>query len=154
MERQLNTASIPIIRYYDHLRFVYEFESRMRELRGAAEGGESQDQEYQQPNPVQPAAPGESRQSPGRNDGGSRANPPQLSGSPALGPASGPPTDFVETSLKLQNRSFTPAATTSRWGPGSAHSGGSSPQRPSAVVGGPGSAMAFGKGAQYGLRKS
>ncbi len=139
MERQLNTASIPIIRYCDNLRFVDEIESRMREMRGAAEG-ESRNREYQQPNQSQPAAPGESRQNPGRDDGGSRAHPPQLSCSLALSPASGAPTDFVETSLKFENRS--------------AHSGGSSLQRPSAVVGGPGSAMAFGKRAQYGLRKS
>ena len=33
MERRLTMASTPIIRYYDHLRFVYEVESRMRELR-------------------------------------------------------------------------------------------------------------------------
>ncbi len=33
MERQFTTASTPIIRYYDHLRFVYEVQSRMRELR-------------------------------------------------------------------------------------------------------------------------
>ncbi len=125
MERQLNTASIPIVRYYDHLRFVYEIESRMRELRGDAEG-ENPNQEYQQPNQPQPAAPGESRQTPGYHNGGSRAEPPQLSGSPASGSASGAPTDFVETSLKFQDR---PAL-----------SGGS--------------ATVFGKGAQYGLRKS
>ena len=33
MERRLTTASVPIVRYYDHLRFVYEVESSMRELR-------------------------------------------------------------------------------------------------------------------------
>ena len=33
MERRMMTASVPIVRYYDHLRFVYEVESRMRELR-------------------------------------------------------------------------------------------------------------------------
>ena len=32
------TASVPIVRYYDHLRFVYEVESRMRELRRSTEG--------------------------------------------------------------------------------------------------------------------
>ena len=30
MERQLMMASVPIVRYYDHLRFVYEVESRVR----------------------------------------------------------------------------------------------------------------------------
>ena len=38
MERQLTMASVPIVRYYDHLRFVYEVESRVRELRGKGEG--------------------------------------------------------------------------------------------------------------------
>ncbi len=38
MERQLTMASVPIVRYYDHLRFVYEVESRVRELRGQSEG--------------------------------------------------------------------------------------------------------------------
>jgi hypothetical protein len=33
VERRLTMASTPIIRYYDHLRLVYEVESRMRELR-------------------------------------------------------------------------------------------------------------------------
>src|SRR5271169_766712 len=32
MERRFTMASTPIIRYYDHLRFVYEVESRMKEL--------------------------------------------------------------------------------------------------------------------------
>ncbi len=110
MERQLNTASIPIVRYYDNLRFVYEIESRIRELRGGT-GGESENQEYQQPNQAQPSAPGESKKNPGQKDGGSRVQPPQLSGNPASIPASGAPTDFVEASLKFLNRS--------------AHSGGS-----------------------------
>ena len=38
MERRIMTASVPIVRYYDHLRFVYEVESRMRELRRDTEG--------------------------------------------------------------------------------------------------------------------
>ena len=33
MERRLTMASTPIIRYYDHLRLVYEVQSRMREIR-------------------------------------------------------------------------------------------------------------------------
>ncbi len=47
MERQLTMASVPIVRYYDHLRFVYEVESRVRELRGdrdEGKGGEPQQQ--------------------------------------------------------------------------------------------------------------
>ena len=38
MERRLTMASVPIVRYYDHLRFVYEVESSMRELRRSTEG--------------------------------------------------------------------------------------------------------------------
>src|SRR3954470_15898084 len=33
MERRLTMASTPIIRYYDHLRLVYEVESRVKEMR-------------------------------------------------------------------------------------------------------------------------
>lgn len=90
MERRLTTASIPIIRYYDHLRFVYEFESRMRQLRGNAEG-----QGNQPHDDTQPAAPGESQQAPGRKDGGFRVNPPQQ-------PAAAGSPDYVETSLRTK----------------------------------------------------
>jgi len=38
MERRLTMASTPIVRYYDHLRLVYEVESRMRELRRTTQG--------------------------------------------------------------------------------------------------------------------
>jgi hypothetical protein len=90
MERRLNMASTPIIRYYDHLRFVYEVESRMRELRRTTEGegqtGGSQDK-------PKDSAPGESKQNPGgqnpggqdpaHKEGGSRVDPPQQSVNPA-----------------------------------------------------------------------
>jgi hypothetical protein len=109
MERRLTMASTPIIRYYDHLRFVYEVESRMRELRrttqGEGQGGEN-DTPQKQNNAV-PTAPGESKQVPGHKDGGSRVNPPQESVSPAHNDS----IDFFEASLKFQDRS--------------AHSGGS-----------------------------
>jgi len=56
MERRLTTASTPIIRYYDHLRVVYEVESGMKELRRATQGtGESGEQK------TTPVAPGESK---------------------------------------------------------------------------------------------
>jgi hypothetical protein len=61
MERQLTMASVPIVRYYDHLRFVYEVESRVRELRGQAEGQGSSDPQSDE---TQPLAPGETRQNP------------------------------------------------------------------------------------------
>jgi hypothetical protein len=80
MERRLTMASTPIIRYYDHLRFVYEVESRMRELRRTE--GEGQDSNQKQQN-QQPSAPGQSKQNPARKEGGSRVDPPQQSVTPA-----------------------------------------------------------------------
>jgi hypothetical protein len=64
LERRIMTASTPIVRYYDHLRFVYEVESRMKELRRSTEI-ERQNQTPSQ-NRVQPD--GESR----HKDGGTR----------------------------------------------------------------------------------
>ena len=95
MERRLTMASTPIIRYYDHLRFVYEVQSTMRQLRSTTEnqGGENDNQQRPKDNP-----PGESKQTPGHKDGGSRMDPPQQSGSPAPNDSS----DFLETSLKFQ----------------------------------------------------
>lgn len=107
MERRLTMASTPIIRYYDHLRFVYEVESRMRELRRATQGEDTNNANPQQPADSQPAAPGESKKNPEHKDGGSRINPPQQSGTPA----SAEPGDLLESSLTRQG-----------W---SAHSGGS-----------------------------
>jgi hypothetical protein len=102
MERRLTMASTPIIRYYDHLRFVYEVESRMRELRratqGEGQGGNNQNQ--QKPKDTQPAAPGESKQNPGHKDGGSRMDPPQQS----VNPAGNDSIDFLEASLTFQAR--------------------------------------------------
>jgi hypothetical protein len=114
MERRLNMASTPIIRYYDHLRFVYEVESRMRELRqssrGEAEGGENQ----QKPKDAAPSrtntpgAPGESQKTTTPRDGGSRMDPPQQSGNPGKAPAASPAnfgsSEILESTLKLQER--------------------------------------------------
>jgi Putative zinc-finger len=80
MERQLTMASVPIIRYYDHLRFVYEVESQVRELRGNAPEGEEQDNGT--PKNQQPQG-GESRKNGG--SGGSRVDPPKRSGTPMNG---------------------------------------------------------------------
>ncbi len=97
LERQITVASTPIIRYYDHLRVVYEFQSRMRDLRRSSEAeGEGQ----QRRNDSEPAAPGESKQTPPRKDGGSRVDPPQQSGTPATRDSS----DYVETNLTLKDR--------------------------------------------------
>jgi Putative zinc-finger len=93
MQREFTVASTPIIRYYDHLRFVYEVESRMRELRRTSE--------EEQPRPKDAQPTGESQQTPGHKDGGSRVDPPQQSGNPAPIDYT---TDFLETSLKLQAR--------------------------------------------------
>ena len=95
MERRLTMASTPIIRYYDHLRLVYEVQSRMRELRRSQEG-EAAPQQNQQ---TQPAAPGESKQTTPRKDGGSRVDPPQQSGVPVSRD-----TDLLETSLTFRNQ--------------------------------------------------
>jgi len=117
MERRLTMASTPIIRYYDHLRFVYEVQSRMRELRSTTQnegqGGDNDNQQQQKQ--ASPTAPGESKQTPGRKDGGSRVDPPQQSGSPKQGPANNDSIDYVEASLTF--------------GAQSAHSGGSANAR-------------------------
>jgi len=110
VERRVTMASTPIIRYYDHLRFVYEVESRMRELRRTSEDGSTQ----QKP---KDSAPGESKQNPGRKDGGSRVDPPQQSVSPTINDA----TDLLEASLTFP---VLPGTSTARQ-EGPAHSGGS-----------------------------
>jgi len=110
VERRVMMASTPIIRYYDHLRFVYEVESRMRELRRTSEDGSTQ----QKP---KDSAPGESKQNPGRKDGGSRVDPPQQSVSPTINDA----TDLLEASLTFP---VLPGTSTARQ-EGPAHSGGS-----------------------------
>lgn len=105
MERQLNMASVPIVRYYDHLRFVYEVESRVRQLRSQSEdrgnenstpGGNGDQRQGQ------PATPGETKQNPGKNDGGGRLDPRQEPNNSVAQPASGAMNDFVETSFHLQ----------------------------------------------------
>jgi hypothetical protein len=90
MERQFTMASTPIIRYYDHLRFVYEVQSRMRELRRTTQNTP----QTPNPNEKKPSGPGESQQNPTHKDGGSRVDPPQTSGTPLLNDS-----DYLETSL-------------------------------------------------------
>jgi hypothetical protein len=105
MERRLMTASVPIVRYYDHLRFVYEVETRMRELRRGTEG-EGGDNSQQKRNDSAPASPGESKQNPGHKDGGSRMDPPpQQSGKPATGPVEDESSGYLETSLTFHGTS-------------------------------------------------
>ena len=126
MERRLTMASTPIIRYYDHLRLVYEVQSRVREMRRNTQGNQQQQQQ------TQPATPGESKQNPNRKDGGSRVDPPQQSGAPSLRDS-----DYLETSVTLHDRQFTPATEMCGQGIQSAHSGGSHLRQLSTAVGDP-----------------
>jgi hypothetical protein len=66
LEKRIMTASTPIVRYYDHLRFVYEVESRMKELRRSSD---AQDQNRQKAQPT--SGEGQSN----RKDGGSKLDP-------------------------------------------------------------------------------
>jgi len=127
MERQLTMASVPIVRYYDHLRLVYEVESRVRELRSQAEGTGNGEQ---QPKTTEPITPGETRQNPGqkpnRNDGGLRVDPQEQPGNPAMGPSSGETDDVLEASLSIDSRSaFIPRMNSDSRGFRSVQSGGS-----------------------------
>jgi hypothetical protein len=90
MQRQITVAYTPIVRYYDHLRLVYEVQSRVREMRR----NETEDQQQKTPQPS-----GESKQSPNHKDGGSRVSPPQQSVTPALDSV-----DLLETSLSLHDK--------------------------------------------------
>lgn len=105
MERRLVTASVPIVRYYDHLRFIYEVESRMRELRqGTEDDGTGNGQQKQDKS--SPAAPGESKKTPSHKDGGSRMEAPlQQSGKPTTGPGQDDSGGFLETSLRFDGTS-------------------------------------------------
>jgi hypothetical protein len=88
-------ASVPIIRYYDHLRFVYEVQSTMRQLRGQTGDNENEQQQKQTP----PAGAGESKRM--QKGGGSRVDPPQQSGKPAARPPQSESGDYVEASLTI-----------------------------------------------------
>lgn len=102
MERQITMASVPIVRYYDHLPFVYEVQTRMRELRRGSEGDDDSGQRKQKD-----AAPGESKQTPGHKDGGSRIDPPALqqSGKPVTGPEVEETSGYLEASLTFHGTS-------------------------------------------------
>ncbi|MFC5861291.1 anti-sigma factor family protein [Acidicapsa dinghuensis] len=66
LEKRIATASTPIIRYYDHLRFVYEMESTMRQIRQSRET-----EQQSQPNGQSTSPDGQTK----RKDGGSNLNP-------------------------------------------------------------------------------
>jgi hypothetical protein len=96
LEKRIMTASTPIVRYYDHLRFVYEVESRMRELRQSTES------EQQSQPKSQPSGDGVSH----HKDGGSKLNPsdaPQQTVNPPAPLWGG---DILEAKLRLQPRSY------------------------------------------------
>jgi Putative zinc-finger len=104
MERQLTMASVPIVRYYDHLRFVYEVQTRVRELRGQTESedkGSRQQEEH--------SKPGETQRSPGSKNGGLRVDPQEEPGNPAMEPAIEGSNDLVESSLTNHPDGFGPA---------------------------------------------
>lgn len=62
MERRLTMASTPIVRYYDHLRLVYEVQSTVREFERAAEGNQDVNGNEQK---QKDGVPGESTINPG-----------------------------------------------------------------------------------------
>jgi hypothetical protein len=97
MERRVNMASTPVIRYYDHSRLVSDVVSTVRELRQTTESQNQQNQQRQKDN-----LPGESRQSP-------RDREPGTSSPEHAADSNGK--EFLESSLTIQVRS--------------AHSGGS-----------------------------
>jgi hypothetical protein len=101
MQRQVSMASTPLIRYYDHLRFVYEVEARMRDFRRSTES-----EGQQQAPPSKPNGTGESKPNPNGNTGGSRVDPPQQSGNPATNDATD---DIYDYSLALLNQPELPA---------------------------------------------
>lgn len=94
LERRLTMASVPIIRYYDHLRVLDEVQSRMQEIWGEEEEPPEQSAPRQ-------AAPGESR----KQDGGPRIGRPH---SGNRGPAGEPAQaavyygNYVDTSFAVR----------------------------------------------------
>ncbi|HEV2324480.1 MAG TPA: zf-HC2 domain-containing protein [Terracidiphilus sp.] len=116
--RRIVTASIPIIRYYDHLRFLYQVESSMRQA--APSEGQSQ----AAPKPATPGGSGDLKKNPGSKNGGSHVEPPVHSGTHDVYPASGTAGYLLNASLKVKNGFATPADSGRRW-TRHAHSGGS-----------------------------
>ena len=98
IERRVMTASTPFIRYYDHLRFVYEVESTMKEMR---RNSESQSQQKNERKTPATGGEGESH----KKDGGSKLNPndaPQQTVNP---PDSLWGANLLETRYQLPSRS-------------------------------------------------
>lgn len=126
--RRIVTASIPILRYYDHLRFLYQVESSMRQVT-PAEGQSEAVPKPAAPASAIPGGAGESKKNPGAGgkNGGSHVEPPVRSGTHEVYPASSEAGYFLDTSLKVKEGFITPAATDRLW-TRHAHSGGSLPR--------------------------
>jgi len=95
VERRIMTASTPIIRYYDHLRFVYEVESRVKELRRSTEIEQQNLKNQQRSQPE-----GETH----RKDGGTKLNPNEAPQQTVNPPVSLWSTETLETRLELPSR--------------------------------------------------
>jgi hypothetical protein len=96
MERRLNMASVPIVRYYDHLRLVYEVQSQIWQQRG-----ENDETPQSSPEPGS-AQPGQSKKNGPGKDGGSRMQTPREHGEPSQANAlfyGG----YIETSMEIKN---------------------------------------------------
>ena len=87
MERRLTMASTPIIRYYDHSRFIYQVQSTVRELGRAAQNGNARK--------LKDMAPGESKHAPASPN--PRLSQPEQSDNQVQ-------SEFLESSLTFQER--------------------------------------------------
>jgi hypothetical protein len=79
LERRLATATVPVERYYDHLRVVHVVESSVRELRSNI-NGESQDEKRRQSQPGGPGVSGGAGQNHNQQD--SAVNAPAINEAP------------------------------------------------------------------------
>jgi Putative zinc-finger len=77
LERQFATASRPVIRYYDHLRFVYEFQAQYREFRRSEEQGDSGQPQKEQQQQTNHGGSAKKNGVPGK-DGGRLNEPPRI----------------------------------------------------------------------------
>ena len=99
MERKLTMASTPIVRYYDHLRLVYEVQSTMRELqRDAEDSGQGVDNK-QQP---KDGTPGESKTNPGHKSGFVEGIPQEANA--LTGPGNRAANDLLAISMGFERR--------------------------------------------------
>jgi len=99
LEKRIMTASTPIVRYYDHLRFVYEVESTMREMRRNSEN-QTQQQNQKKSQPTGSGGEGESH----KKDGGSKINPNQAPQQTVNPPASLWGRDTLEARLPMPSQ--------------------------------------------------